>query len=104
MARKHIEDPLIWVWLPNACPPSPLSLYKRTSRYTLFTWGSLGCCRFRRPRQYFFNLQNEAKAFEEAVKRAIEASVCTPDINGTSSTQEVGDKVVEELGKVLKGM
>ena len=54
--------------------------------------------------QYSFNLQDEAKAIEEAVKRTIEAGICTPDINGTSSTQEVGDKVAEELGKILHGM
>ena len=54
--------------------------------------------------QYSFNLQDEAKAIEEAVKRTVEAGICTPDIKGTSSTQEVGDKVAEELGKVLQGM
>lgn len=54
--------------------------------------------------QYSFNLQDEAKAIEEAVKRTVEAGVYTPDILGTSSTQEVGDKVAEELGKVLQGM
>ena len=53
--------------------------------------------------QYSFNLQDEARAVEEAVKRTVEAGVGTPDIKGTSSTEEVGDKVAEELGKVLQG-
>ncbi|KAL6719967.1 3-isopropylmalate dehydrogenase [Lecanora helva] len=52
--------------------------------------------------QYSFNLQDEARAVEEAVKRTVEAGVGTPDIKGTNSTEEVGDKIAEELGKVLQ--
>lgn len=53
--------------------------------------------------QYSFNLPDEARAVEEAVKRTIEDGVTTKDIGGSASTKEVGDKVVEELGKVLQG-
>ncbi|KAL9044815.1 MAG: hypothetical protein Q9214_002074 [Letrouitia sp. 1 TL-2023] len=53
--------------------------------------------------QYSFNLPDEAKAVEEAVKRTIESGVNTNDIGGSASTKEVGDKVAEELGKILQG-
>ena len=52
--------------------------------------------------QYSFNLPDEARAVEEAVKRAIESDVSTADIGGSAKTKEVGDKVVEELENLLK--
>ncbi|KAI9754806.1 MAG: 3-isopropylmalate dehydrogenase A [Chaenotheca gracillima] len=52
--------------------------------------------------QYSLNLPTEARAVEEAVKRAIESGVKTGDIGGTASTKEVGDKVAEELLAILK--
>ena len=52
--------------------------------------------------QYSFNMPDEAKAVEEAVKRTIESGINTHDIGGSASTKEVGDKVVEELGKILQ--
>ena len=51
--------------------------------------------------QYSFNLSDEAKAVEEAVKAAIESGVSTKDIGGRSSTKEVGDCVVKELNNIL---
>lgn len=51
--------------------------------------------------QYSFNLLKEAKAVEEAVKRTIESGVRTGDIGGSAGTREVGDRVAEELGKIL---
>ena len=53
--------------------------------------------------QYSFNLLEEAKAVEEAVKRAIESGVKTNDIGGSAKTKEVGDQVAEEVGKILLG-
>src|SRR5690606_38173615 len=51
--------------------------------------------------QYSFNRVAEAKAIEEAVKRTIEAGVRTGDIGGSAKTAEVGDRVAEELEKIL---
>lgn len=52
--------------------------------------------------QYSFNLPDEAKAVEEAVKNTIESGVRTKDIGGTAGTKEVGDRVAEELRKILE--
>lgn len=52
---------------------------------------------------YSFNLPEEAKAVEEAVKRTIEAGVNTKDIGGSSSTKQVGDRVAQELAMILSG-
>lgn len=52
--------------------------------------------------QYSFNLPEEARAIEEAVKITIESGVRTKDIGGTAGTKEVGDRVAEELEKILK--
>jgi len=54
--------------------------------------------------KYSLNLQPEAVAVEEAVRRTIEKGVRTKDIGGTSSTSEVGDAVAKELRVVLKEM
>lgn len=54
--------------------------------------------------KYSLNLQPEATAVEEAVRRTIENGVRTQDIGGTSSTSEVGDAVAAELRVVLKEM
>ena len=51
--------------------------------------------------QYSFNLPEEAKAVEEAVRNTIESGIRTKDIGGSASTKEVGDRVASELGKVL---
>ncbi len=53
--------------------------------------------------KYSLNLHEEAALVEEAVKNTIESGVRTKDIGGTSSTTEVGDAVVAELEKILKG-
>ena len=37
-----------------------------------------------------------SKAIEETVKRTTESGIHTPDINGTTSTQEVGGKMTED--------
>ncbi len=52
--------------------------------------------------QYSFNLPDEARAIEEAVKNTIESGVRTKDIGGTAGTKEVGDRVAEELEKIIK--
>lgn len=52
--------------------------------------------------QYSFNLPEEAKAIEEAVKNTIDSGVSTKDIGGKAGTKEVGDKVAEELSKILR--
>lgn len=51
--------------------------------------------------QYSFNLPEEARAIEEAVKRTIEGGVRTKDIQGTSTTKQVGDHVAKDLGTIL---
>jgi 3-isopropylmalate dehydrogenase len=43
-----------------------------------------------------------AQKVEAAVKNVIDRGVCTPDINGTASTAEVGDAVAAELESSLK--
>ena len=53
--------------------------------------------------QYSLNQPAEAKAIEEAVRVTIEAGVRTADIGGSAKTTEVGDRVAEELGKILGG-
>ena len=50
---------------------------------------------------YSFNLPDEARAIEEAVKATIDAGVTTGDVGGSSSTKEVGDRVAQELRKIL---
>ncbi|KAL6866949.1 Isopropylmalate dehydrogenase-like domain-containing protein [Trichoderma novae-zelandiae] len=52
--------------------------------------------------RYSLNLPTEAKAVEEAVKNAIDGGLRTKDIGGSSGTKEAGDRIVEELVKVLK--
>lgn len=51
--------------------------------------------------QYSLGKYEEAKAIEKAVRITIEAGVKTGDIQGTSKTVEVGDRVAEELAKLL---
>ena len=50
---------------------------------------------------YSFNLPAEAAAIEKAVKVTIESGVSTKDIGGSSTTKQVGDRVVQELEKIL---
>ena len=50
---------------------------------------------------YSFNLPEEARAIEEAVKVTIESGVSTKDIGGSNSTKEVGDRVAKELQQIL---
>lgn len=52
--------------------------------------------------RYSLNLPNEAKAVEDAVRNAIDGGLRTKDMGGSSGTKEAGDKIVEELVKVLK--
>ncbi|KAL6804520.1 Isopropylmalate dehydrogenase-like domain-containing protein [Trichoderma sp. SZMC 28013] len=52
--------------------------------------------------RYSLNLPKEAKAVEDAVRKAIDNGLRTKDMGGSSGTKEAGDKVVEELIKVLK--
>lgn len=52
---------------------------------------------------YSFNLPDEAKAIEEAVRRTIDANVCTGDIGGKATTKQVGDHIAQELTKILSG-
>ena len=51
--------------------------------------------------QYSFNRLDDARAVEEAVKRTIEGGVTTKDIGGSAGTKEVGDRVAQELEKIL---
>ena len=53
--------------------------------------------------RYSLRLPKEATAVEEAVRRTIDGGVRTKDLGGSSGTKEVGDAVVSELVKALKG-
>ncbi|KAI9820539.1 MAG: 3-isopropylmalate dehydrogenase [Thelocarpon impressellum] len=52
--------------------------------------------------QYSLGLAAEASAIEAAVRLTIDAGVRTRDIEGSASTSEVGDAVVEHLRKLLR--
>ena len=53
--------------------------------------------------QYSFNLPEEAKAIEEAVRRTIDDGISTGDLGGKSTTKQVGDHVAQVLSKILSG-
>ncbi|KAM5366723.1 hypothetical protein ACJZ2D_010399 [Fusarium nematophilum] len=53
--------------------------------------------------RYSLNLPDEAKAVEEAVRVALDGGLRTKDLGGDATTKEVGDAVVKELIKILKG-
>ena len=50
---------------------------------------------------YSFNLPEEAKAVEKAVRMTIDDGVNTADIGGTSTTKQVGDHVAKLLAPIL---
>jgi 3-isopropylmalate dehydrogenase len=43
-----------------------------------------------------------AAAVDQAVRQTIDKGVMTRDINGSSSTSEVGDAIAAELSQILK--
>jgi 3-isopropylmalate dehydrogenase len=47
--------------------------------------------------RHSFGLEREAKAVEDAVSKTIESGKLTKDLNGSSSTEEVGRAVVGAL-------
>ena len=47
--------------------------------------------------KYSLRLSNAANAIEGAVRKTLEADVCTPDLGGRSTTSEVGDAVLKYL-------
>ena len=51
--------------------------------------------------QYSFNLPEEAKAIEEAVRRTIDDGISTGVIGGKSTTKQVGDHVAQVLSEIL---
>jgi 3-isopropylmalate dehydrogenase len=51
---------------------------------------------------YSLGMVEEAKKVDEAVRNVIESGVGTKDIGGDASTTAVGDKVAEELERLLK--
>jgi 3-isopropylmalate dehydrogenase len=53
--------------------------------------------------RYSLRLPKEAAAIEEAVRRVIDNGVRTKDLGGSTGTKEMGDAIVAELVKVLKG-
>ncbi|EHK15607.1 uncharacterized protein TRIVIDRAFT_228633 [Trichoderma virens Gv29-8] len=52
--------------------------------------------------RYSLNLPKEAKAVEDAVRNVIDGGLRTKDMGGSFGTKEAGEKIVEELVKVLK--
>lgn len=52
--------------------------------------------------RYSLGMAKEAGMVDEAVKNVIEMGVGTKDIGGEASTTEVGDKVAEELERLLR--
>ncbi|KAI0128725.1 3-isopropylmalate dehydrogenase [Xylariales sp. AK1849] len=53
--------------------------------------------------RYSLQLPKEASAIETAVRNVIDSGVRTKDLGGSAGTKEVGDAIVTELVKVLKG-
>lgn len=53
--------------------------------------------------RYSLNLPKEATAVEAAVKAAIDSGVRTKDLGGSAGTSDMGNAVVAELEKILKG-
>lgn len=53
--------------------------------------------------RYSLQLPREADAVETAVRNVIDAGLRTKDLGGSAGTSEVGDTIVAELVKVLKG-
>ncbi|OAA50447.1 Isocitrate/isopropylmalate dehydrogenase [Metarhizium rileyi] len=51
--------------------------------------------------RYSFNLLEEAKAVEAAVKAAIDGGLRTKDMGGNAGTTEVGDEVAKQLAAIL---
>jgi 3-isopropylmalate dehydrogenase len=47
--------------------------------------------------RHSFGLEKEAKAVEDAVAKTVESGKLTRDLNGSSSTEEVGRAVVAAL-------
>jgi len=52
--------------------------------------------------RYSLNLPDEAKAVEDAVRKAVDAGLRTRDMGGSASTAEMGDAVVAQLTEILK--
>ncbi|RYP73169.1 hypothetical protein DL771_003805 [Monosporascus sp. 5C6A] len=53
--------------------------------------------------RYSLRLPREADAIEAAVRNIIDGGLRTKDLGGSAGTKEVGDAVVAELAKLLKG-
>ena len=51
--------------------------------------------------RYSLNLNDEAAAVEEAVKKALDGGIRTKDLGGEATTVQMGDAVVAELQKIL---
>jgi len=51
--------------------------------------------------RYSLNMPSEALAIEKAVRTVLNDGFGTGDIGGTSSTSELGDKIVEALTTLL---
>jgi 3-isopropylmalate dehydrogenase len=49
--------------------------------------------------RYSFNMEEEAKLVEEAVRRTLDSGVRTGDLGGKSSTKEAGDAIVSFVQK-----
>ena len=52
--------------------------------------------------RYSLNLPDEAKAVEEAVRKAVDGGLRTRDMGGSASTAEMGDAVIAQLTDILK--
>lgn len=52
--------------------------------------------------RYSLNLPDEARAVEDAVRKAVDAGLRTRDMGGSASTAETGDAVVAQLTDILK--
>ncbi|ESX02809.1 3-isopropylmalate dehydrogenase [Ogataea parapolymorpha DL-1] len=48
------------------------------------------------------DMVDAGRAIEQAVKNVLDAGIMTGDLGGSSSTQEVGDAVAQEVAKLLK--
>lgn len=47
--------------------------------------------------RYSFNMEDEAKLVEEAVRHTLDSGIRTGDLGGKSSTKDIGDAIVSYL-------
>lgn len=47
--------------------------------------------------RYSFNMEDQARRLEDAVRKVLDSGLRTPDLGGKAGTKEVGDAIVAAL-------